>query len=62
MDRAEFRFESPDAFCSIWSWYENGAPGWREEIRYRRAGPAPAASAAPANPPAIPSAEPRADL
>ncbi len=36
MDQAVLRFEGPDAFSSLWSWYQAGETRWLEEIRYRR--------------------------
>lgn len=32
MDKAVFRFESPDRTTSRWTWYENGKEKWFEEI------------------------------
>lgn len=41
MDKARFRFESPDRFTSQWTWYQYGKEQWMEEIVYvRAAGPA----------------------
>jgi predicted enzyme related to lactoylglutathione lyase len=38
MDEARFHFEGPDAFSSRWSFYQDGATSWMEEIHYRRRG------------------------
>ncbi len=32
MDKAVFRFETPDRIVSRWTWYENGTEKWFEEI------------------------------
>ena len=46
MDECVLRFEAPDAFSSVWSFYQDGQTSWAEEIHYRRlpAGPAAAAT------------------
>ncbi len=36
MDRAVFTFEGPDRIRSRWTWYENGAEKWMEEILQTR--------------------------
>lgn len=37
MDAVRFRFPSPNRLHSRWSWYQDGAEGWMEEIELRRA-------------------------
>jgi hypothetical protein len=32
MDKAVFKFESPDRMSSQWTWYQNGKEQWMEEI------------------------------
>ena len=36
MDKALFRFEDPDHVTTRWTWYQNGAEQWMEEIRLER--------------------------
>jgi hypothetical protein len=36
MDQALFRFTGDDEFSSQWTWYQDGADDWMEEIHYRR--------------------------
>jgi hypothetical protein len=36
MDKAVFRFEDTDHVTTRWTWYENGAERWLEEIRLTR--------------------------
>jgi hypothetical protein len=37
MDSAEYRFVDADHFTSRWTWYQDGAANWMEDIRYERA-------------------------
>lgn len=39
MDSVKFRFPDRDRLHSRWSWYQDGAEGWMEEIELRRAMP-----------------------
>ena len=56
MDKAVFKFESPDRFTSQWTWYQNGKEQWMEEIEYTRVDPqngsSPTTRAGPIIPPA----------
>ncbi len=36
MDQAVFRFLEPDRFTARWTWYQQGAEQWLEEIEHRR--------------------------
>lgn len=36
MDRAVFRFDSPDRVSTRWTWYQNGSERWLEEIHLER--------------------------
>ncbi len=36
MDQAVFRFDSPDRVSTKWTWYQNGAERWLEEIHLER--------------------------
>jgi hypothetical protein len=36
MDRAVFRFIDENEFTSRWTWYQDGAEDWMEEIHYQR--------------------------
>ena len=45
MDECVLRFEGPDAFSSVWSFYQDGQTSWAEEIHYRRLAAATSASA-----------------
>lgn len=40
MDKALFRFEDSDHFSTRWTWYEDGAERWMEEIQCERVSPA----------------------
>ncbi len=44
MDQAMFRFLDADRFTARWTWYQEGAEKWLEEIEHRRESPVAAAS------------------
>ena len=48
MDKAVFKFESPDRMSSQWTWYQNGKEQWMEEIVFTRVSGADAPTTAPA--------------
>jgi hypothetical protein len=36
MDKAVYRFDGPDSYTTRWTWYQDGAEKWMEEIRMTR--------------------------